>query len=490
MTKRDKDTHINYTPAGPVAYAFHQARDALVRGLMGPVGSGKSVACVMELMTLAASQQPSPDGMRHSRWAIVRDTFPELETTTIRTFFQWFDKSWGRYQSKGPPTFFWEAGDIRAEFIFLALDKVEDEKKLMSLELTGIWFNEVRYTEQRIFRAALGRIGRYPAKRDGGPSWRGVIMDTNPPDTESWYYKYAEEETPAKFKFFRQPSGLSEEAENIQNIPAGREYYTDQMAGADPDYIKVYVKGEYGILVDGKAIFPQYVDATHCQEIEFLDHTDITIGMDFGLTPAAVILQRDPRGGWLAHRELVADSMGAYEFGQELKVLLVKHYPGVPITISGDPAGNQRAQTDERTVFEVLRRIGLPVRATPNNNLEARLEAVRGPLNRMVGGVPGFRIHPRCTVLRKALAGGYCYRKIKVSGTERFAEQPSKNIFSHVADALQYGLYGAGEGPRSIPRSGNRGHVRQKQTVSRYDALNHQGAGDYDPLNLESNDDL
>jgi hypothetical protein len=48
------------------------------------------------------------------------------------------------------------------------------------------------------------------------------------------------------------------------------------------------------------------------------------------------------------------------------------------------------------------------------------------------------------------MAGGYCYRKINVPGTERYAETPAKNMYSHVADALQYLLLGAGEGPAAV----------------------------------------
>ena len=31
----------------------------------------------------------------------------------------------------------------------------------------------------------------------GGFNWSGVVMDTNPPDTDHWWYRVAEEETPA-----------------------------------------------------------------------------------------------------------------------------------------------------------------------------------------------------------------------------------------------------------------------------------------------------
>ena len=48
-------------------------------------------------------------------------------------------------------------------------------------------------------------------------------MDTNPPDTDHWWYKLREENCPTEFKFFRQPAGDSEGAENLDNLPEG--YY-------------------------------------------------------------------------------------------------------------------------------------------------------------------------------------------------------------------------------------------------------------------------
>ena len=49
--------------------------DSFVRGIMGPVGSGKSYACADEIMLRAVKQKPSPrDGIRYSRFAVVRNS--------------------------------------------------------------------------------------------------------------------------------------------------------------------------------------------------------------------------------------------------------------------------------------------------------------------------------------------------------------------------------------------------------------------------------
>jgi hypothetical protein len=46
--------------------------------------------------------------------------------------------------------------------------------------------------------------------------------------------------------------------------------------------------------------------------------------------------------------------------------------------------------------------------------------------------------------------GGYCRVRVKVSGDERFHDQPAKNRFSHIHDGLQYIAVGEGEDDRVI----------------------------------------
>ncbi len=49
--------NITYTPSGPVSKAFLES-SSFVRGIMGPLGSGKSVACTMEILLRSAEQKP------------------------------------------------------------------------------------------------------------------------------------------------------------------------------------------------------------------------------------------------------------------------------------------------------------------------------------------------------------------------------------------------------------------------------------------------
>jgi hypothetical protein len=118
------------------------------------------------------------------------------------------------------------------------------------------------------------------------------------------------------------------------------------------------------------------------------------------------------------------------------------------INIYGDPAGDFRSQTDERTPFQIMRQAGLKAVPAPSNDVALRIEAVDVALCRLLDGKPGFLIDKQCINLKKGFNGGYHYRRIQTSG-DRYDEKPNKNRYSHVHDALQYLMIGAGEG-RSI----------------------------------------
>lgn len=437
---------IRYEPVGPVAEAF-LASDAFVRGIRGPFGSGKSTVCCVDILRRALAQRPGPDGKRRSRWAIVRNTYPELKTTTIKTWHGIVPSQVGQWVDSGPPRHVLLGEDFEIEIWFLALDSPEDVKKLLSMDLTGAWINEARETPKSILDGLTARVGRYPGIAQGGPSWFGVLMDTNPPDSDHWWYKLAEEETPQGFAFFAQPSGLSDAAENRDNLPAG--YYERLCSGKSDEWIKVYVRGEYGFVADGRPVFPEYSDSTHCQPFELAPRLPLYVGIDFGLTPAALIGQRTAMGAWRWRYELCTEHMGAKRFGELVlgpKLEQLRQAGFTFAAITGDPAGDQSAQTDETTPFKILRAAKIDARPAHTNDFTIRREAVAQALGRLIDGRPGFLLHPECAVTRRGMGGRYAYRRLQIAGTERYADQPEKNLYSHPCEALQYGMMGGGEG--------------------------------------------
>lgn len=406
---------------------------------MGPFASGKSTGCVIEIIRRAMAQRQSIDGVRKTRWVVIRNTTPQLVDTTIKTFHQWVPpEHFGRYWESDHTYLIKGVQGCEIEIMFRALDRPDHIRNLLSLEVTGAWVNEAREVPWGIIEALQGRVGRFPSQAMGGITWSGIIMDTNPPDVDSRWYKFFEEEKhPADFaQIFKQPSGLSTAAENLINLPS-TEYYKRLTIGKSIEWKKVYIDGQYGFVIDGKPVYPEYNDAAHCKESQPIKGVPMYRSWDFGLTPACIFSQVLPDGRWLIFDELVLeDTMGADRFSDEVISFSGQNYPDADFIDVGDPAGESRAQTDERTCFQILQAKGIDIEGG-EQNITIRLESVRKPLRSMVGGEPQFILHPRCKVLRKGFMGAYKFRRMQTSA-ERYTSKPDKDRYSHPHDALQY----------------------------------------------------
>ncbi len=476
---QDPGTH--YYPPGPIAKSFLTADDFVV-GIKGPIGSGKSVSCAMKLIRNAQKQKPLRDGWRRRRTAIIRNTFPELKTTTIKTWHSWVPASLGKWREQGPPCHHIVdyATKLDWEILFIALDRPDDVRKLLSLELSDAWVNEAREIPKAIVDGLTGRVGRFPP-RDGefGCTDPQILMDTNPPDADHWWYVLAERDMTTErnrlmhettdeiqeelhktgvlrpdqslFKFFNQPGGEHPDAENIDNLPPG--YYAKAKAGKSAEWIKVYVNGEYGFVMDGKPMYPEYVDSVHCQAFELPERIGLQIGFDWGLTPAASFGGQMPNGQWRTRSEIVSEDMGIITFAKLVRQHISLHYPKHKIiAMTGDPSGNIRGG-DERTPFDLMASEGLEVLpARGSNDPTLRREALSKPMRTMIDGEPGYLVHPDCNYLRKGLSGGYNLRRIMVAGDAKYRDKPDKNIYSHICEAEEYKMLGAGEGRALIQR--------------------------------------
>lgn len=454
----DKPTEIKYSYRDVPTIERFSNSNSFIRGIRGPFGSGKSSGCAVELVNRGLEQRPGPDGVRRSRFAVIRNTMVELRDTTIKTIVQWFPPHYfGRYV-EGKHTYTIKSfPNCEIEIIFLALDRPEDISKLLSLELTGAWVNEAREVPWAIIEALQGRVGRYPAIRDGGPTWSGIWLDTNPPDSDSWWYRLFAERTWLKdfpklieggvlprgskpkdyAEEFSQPSGLSAQAENLANLTPG--YYVKLSIGKSDEWNRIYVHGEYGYLIDGKAVYTEYNDGIHCQSVDPVHGVTIIRSWDFGLTPACAFSQMLPDGRWLVFDEMTSDNMSIDEFSDDVIEHCNRSFRGdVVFEDWGDPAGEQRAQTDKRTCFEIMRNKGIMIEGSIQNP-QMRQESVRKPLRTLIAGEPQFILHPRCKQLRKGMMGGYHRRRLRTS-VERYSDQVEKNMLSHICESLEYGM--------------------------------------------------
>lgn len=475
---------VDYTvdyQATKTASIFHKSNQ-FVRLLLGPVGCGKSVANCIEIFRRALQQEACSDGIRRSRWGIVRNTYPELKSTTIKTWTDWFpEKEFGKVKLDSPITHTIRLRNFELEVVFLALDNESDISKLMSFEFTGLYLNELQYIHPKIFEKCFERVGRYPAKKTGARiTWTGVIADTNPPPTRHWIYETFEKNLPSNFEIFKYQPALIEvdsvdpgavkskggkcykvnpaaDYIEVQQLEEG--YYLNQVPGKDDEEIKVSILGEYGIIISGQPVHKEYKDAIHYpnKELTYNPNLELGFGWDFGLTPALVIVQFTAKGQLVVLDELYSEHSGLDGFVENTVLPhLNRKYPQwrTQSNNSGDwiknyvsrhdPAGQQGAQTDEKTCQQILAKHGIySLPAASSNAPTARREGLKYHLNRLTNGEPGFLLSNTCQVIREGLRGHFQYAKIQAGGSiTRYHEKPLKNLHSHPCEALEYiGMY-------------------------------------------------
>lgn len=463
--------------------------------IMGPVGSGKSTGSILKILLYAMSILPGKDGLRKSRWLVIRNTKPELKNTTIKTFIEWM-RPFGHFESS-KMTFFMKFDDVEAEIQFIALDDKKDLGKLLSLECTGMYFNEVSEIDKEIYTRAQQRIGRYPSlKATGTKAWwdlkkvkeYGIILDpdnqyedlkikkdgkeyklrrykmdcifsdTNPPLMGSYFQKMFEkqlfnetgkDENPPDFKLYRQPSGMSIYAENKCNLKSN--YYEDIIRNSPTEVVNQMVHVQYGLGDTGLGVYRSYFKDEHIKKNvkEKLNKSHrLIIGMDFGLTPACCIGQIGLDGKLRIFDEIYASStekMHLKEFlDLKLEPFLQKNYSTFfnnkfNIIMAIDPAGRQRNQVSGETAFRELQDRGYYVRPDSTNRLGERISAVKDVFNKkkIINNNEfdyNFEISNKCDWMISGFRGNYFYEKNKIN----FKDEPADNEHTHIQDAFQY----------------------------------------------------
>ena len=228
------------------------------------------------------------------------------------------------------------------------------------------------------------------------------------------------------------------EAENIQYLAKGYDYYTDQLRTARPEFINVYILGQYGATFDGKPVWPMFTQSDHVSHTPLQMHQagPLVIGMDFGLMPAAIFTQLDPMGQMAVLHELSPQDLTLEEFIREHLLPTLQHsFPNARPIIVGDPTGGSRSALAQMNSFQMLQSYNLPARPAHTNDPDIRIAAVDYFLQRK----GAFIVDSKCTTLIEAMLGGYRYKKRNSSDMDStYKDKPEKNKFSHPADALQY----------------------------------------------------
>jgi hypothetical protein len=443
--------------------------------------SGKSTTCCIEILSRAMRVPPLGEKkVRHSRWLVARSTYAELKSTTIKTFRYWLGHL-GKFRFGSPITF--EAKQalpdgtyLHLEVEFLPLDGEDAVKRLRSLEITGAWLNEGSLIEANHITEILGRLrfrgNDYP--RDKQP-WRGIIIDSNMPNRRHWMYEVFEKDQPSNHELFLQPPALlrrpdggydpNPDAENIDHLPDGYQYYFDMASSKDEKVrrkIAVLVLGEYGAIFDGKPVYDNvWSSRIHVSPspLEPVRHLPLIIGMDWGLNPSVVYTQESGMGGIFALDEDCPLDLTLEAFLSEYVMpKIARRFAGMRIEVIGDPAGINRSSLAQKNGYQIVRSYGLAVSPAFTNDIQTRRDAVSYYLTR----TGKFALDKnRCPTLLEGFEGGYRFKRR--SGGEGYSDAPDKtHPISDVHDALQYAaLRHYRPFAEAMARAGSRGSVPQ-----------------------------
>jgi hypothetical protein len=446
--RRQKTRIITLNPKWPETLEKAMSDPSPSICIVGPVGSGKSSFAVFKIIGLChkfAKEFPK------TRWCVVRNSYRELKDTTQKTYFYWFppkgyggetywenkygpgDWNFGEYRSSDE-IFYYQANvngqSIVAEILFRSAEDESDLKKFKSLEICGYHIDEAIEVPKEVKLMLDTRIGRYPR---GWPRPLSLLT-TNPPHERHWIYKdYFSEEKLEGHSGWKQKPG-----ENEENLPVG--YYDRLRANYrnNPDWINRYIEGNWGIILEGEKVYPEFHASFHSTTEELKPQKGLPIirGYDFGLTPACVFSQLLPDGQWIIFDELQEFNMGIDRFTDKVLMHSRLHYQGFQFFDYADPQGWAPSETDERTCVQIMNSKGIYPQPG-EKSFTARREAVASYLNRVIQGKPAFLISKtKCPILYDGLTGGYHYPKNKDGIVTR--ESPVKNEMSHLQDALQY----------------------------------------------------
>lgn len=411
----------------PIQRNFIESR-ALADLFSSRAGEGKSTGLVWSIF----------HHTRHNpgaNWAVIRDTWENLQKSTLKSFFEWFPPGiYGTWHGT-KREFTWAEGIAKGTVSFVGIEDPSDASKLLSWELGGIAIDEPAPAignagvDELVFDLAMTRL------RQPGLNWRPMKLATNNPDESHWTYRKFVSPGVEGYRL-HQPNI----PENAQNLPEGYYETMRKTLAHRPDLVRRFVDGEFGFQSEGRAVTPQWSDKIHLANgLIAIPRRELILLWDFGLNPTCIISQRTPLGHWNILESFVGDGIGAQELIEsEVVPTIAERYRGHTFRHIGDPAGDTREQSSSlnRASLVVKKLIPGPWRAGPQK-WPPRRDALQKVLSRTLAGRGVVQVdRHRAVEVHQALRGGYHYH---VARSGVVSSEPKKNMHSHPGDAMGYG---------------------------------------------------
>ena len=434
----NKKKRVNFKPS-ITQYNFIMSQ-SFENCLMGPRGEGKTEAGLVAVTYHASLQDPQ---YRPIIWGLVRDTWSNLERTTLQSFLAPRPESFAasirdRLQVKegGRRLIlpgFWEI------WLF-GCDTPQDLNKFQSMQLGGVWMEEAAPAmgtldigsgiSEAVWLMSLTSL-RQPVTTQ-----RRAQVTENYPSEDHWTWQRFHEFPDDTRKLFRIPRGENEHID-VQYRRNLEEALRDR-----PDMYKRLVVGEPAMPQMGEVVMPEYTDRHRSDEIfKPIKGVQVIRFWDGGLTPSCVFAQITPRGQFRVLDCVVGRNQGMMQLIKTtVKPLINERYRDITSWRDlGDPNIAKRDESDSShcAMDEINGELGANFERGVSD-WSVRRESFKELLNRMVDGKPMFQVSRHCNFLHKALSSGWHYFKTAAGVIQR--DLPVKNEYSHPCDALSHGI--------------------------------------------------
>lgn len=463
---------------------------------MGPRGEGKTDGGIMA-MTYHASLQDKK--YRPIPWAIVRDTWKNLERTTYRSFMYPTCPQSFAYQVRGRIRERDGGRELRLvdgkgnaiwiAFLF-GMDTPDDMNKLLSMQLGGLWVEEAAPAMQEDIGSGISEevwtIGitslRHPLMTDTAveflKEWEGKFrlmtpndkkqglllgaltkdpygdfvprnrraqITMNYPSEDHWTWVRFYEEPGLDRALFRIPKGENEHIDdqyrdNMAKSLKGRQDLLDRLVEGRPAHVQL-----------GIAVTPEYHESYNGgpwhrsdKNLDPMVNLPVYRFWDGDLHPSAVFAQITPRGKFMVTDTLrgIDTGMGMKQFiDQQVKPLIQNRYSIISKWRDlGDPTLRDRDPSDSsKTAAQMIEK---ELNTTYEGGVlrwGPRKEALKELLTRTLSdGEPMFVVSKHEKLLHRALSGGWHYNK---SSSGKVSDEPDNNDpNSHPASGLSHGI--------------------------------------------------
>lgn len=471
LHKEEKTGTVNLMrSAGPISDAYilsHNPADLII----GPGGSGKTIASGKKFLVEAQRIFPGADGVRRYILGTWRQKYVNIWKATIPSWWKLFPKDMpdSKWTGASPREaehnlrFEDQYGMILATNRFRAFGDTMDPDDILGNEFTDCYFNEWPTLPEELCSALVDRVGREPPREVIKRAGR-FYGDGNAPDVLHFIYRDFYENKKEGHVLHAQPSGLAPNAENIEAM--GRGYYENSamMNSHRPWWIKRMIHARPGFTRANAPVWNEWDDERNMANstIPVIKELPVITGSDGGLTPATAYMQEKSNGQLRILATVSLDRGGMSELSIEMLALEASpRFYGCEFFSQCDPAMGAGEDLDDKSDRARLSELlGRKVHLAPTNNPGARQEAIKSKIRHTCeGGEPGLLVDPSCKPIRRGANQTYHFKNLQGSDD---LSSVAKTKDGHTCEAAEYGALVCGTAEASR-RRGDRDARREKR---------------------------